>query len=144
MAWVRAAFRESAPVLCRRTVQYIEIGDGKGWPEPKDECFDLPTSLPEAVTAANLWDWIQSLPGPWPSDWEKSFFLREAGPWCYTVRHRAALRLPDCVYSAPVPFRQLESIGPDRLSDESGVGLWLRMKKKAAVREVIHALAERN
>ena len=139
---IHAAFRESTPLICRRTVEYIEIGDGKAWPEPKDESFDLPASLTGTVTAAGLWDWIQSLPGPWPVDSKKSSFLHEAGPWCYMVRERAALHLPDCVYSVLVPFKQLESIGPDGLSDESGIGMWLRMKKNAAVGEVIHALSE--
>ncbi len=60
------------------------------------------------------------------------------------MRYRATVKLPDCVYLAENPFRELDNVGPEGLNNESGILYWVHMKEKTKVSSVIDALADLN
>ena len=138
---IRACMPEGRPAICGKSFKYMEIGPGKDWLEEKTDIVEIPAEMLGRLTLESLREWLESCRKSWPVDWKDSTMRLRLSLWCWRISEMASRKVPDCVDSVPNPFGWLEHIGPDGLKDDSGIGLWLRMKENVTASEAIRALA---
>ena len=138
---VRACMQEGKPIVRGISYVYIEIGVGKFWTETETDNAEIPADMLGRLSFDVLREWLSSYRRKWNIDWDDMSLRQKMSIWCWQVSELASSKVPDCVYPVLNPFEWLEDVGPDGLRDESGIGLWLRMKENVTASEAIRALA---
>ena len=144
--------REGVPLLSVTVYEGVEFGVGRVKVDFHEEVHELPKELCANPTAQQVADWVDGILGNrCPMPWADRKLWPSLTKWGDMARRYALITqsdtlfpLPDCLYPVENPFAFLDDIGPDGLTDKSGVQQWLRMKKDAAVSDVVRALPRWN
>ena len=119
---------------------------GQSHAEGSSRQWTLPKDMRDGLTVDTLIAWIKECLTPiaqWTGElpdeaWAKASSIRT---WCLDVRALPFLTPPAPLIMVENPFAPLlEDVGPDGLSDDSGVALWLRLQEGASLREAVPAL----
>lgn len=133
--------REGEAILRVGICEGVEYGVGKMGIERHDEEHSIPRELCASLTPGTLRPWAERTIGKRCQIlWEEYELSKSLISWCGRVRRFAGAGLPDCLYPEDPPFPALEEIGPDGLSDESGVAVWARLKAGKSFRELMAVL----
>lgn len=138
---VELGLREGEAILRVGICEGVEYGVGKMGIERHSEEHPIPRELFLSLMPETLRPWVERTIGQSVHIlWEEYGFARNLNVWYGRVQRFAAVDLPDCLYPVDPPFPELENIGPDGLHDESGVGVWARLKAGKSFRELMAAL----
>ena len=105
----------------------------------------VPGDIQPTLTPDSLHKWMRSAFAPGYTAHLQDDLFAPYGPvadWCRQVRFASALALPEGVYLLQNPFEQkLRGVGPDGLTDKSGVSLWLGIVPGADLKALLSGLA---